>query len=151
MKRIWTIAAIVLSAVAVAALLTDSTLRRQSAATIAAWSGGMIKAAGTYGSPGSGRIIRVWIDDGGLVQYAIDHTSGATLFATSARPSSHSRWFIFVDDLNWLWVYSGDIGASVVKPDAAGAFVEVPLMPRDDLMQSAPAEFVEEMSGRRNG
>lgn len=150
MNPIRTIAAIVLSGLAAAALLTASTLRRQSAATFAAWSGGMIKAAGTYGRPGSGQIIRVWIDEGGLVQYAIDNTSGATLFATSARPSDHSRWFIFVDDRNWLWVYSGDIGASVVKPDAAGAFVEVPLMPCDELTRSAPAEFVQEMSVRRS-
>lgn len=149
MKRTYTIAAIVLLGLAIAALLTLSTCRWQSAASIAAWSGGMIRAPGTYVRPGSGQIIRVWIDDAGVVQYAIESAAGTTLFATSARPSAHSRWVICVDDRNWLWVYSGDIGASVVKPDASGAFVEVPLMPRDELMRSAPAEFVEEMSGRR--
>lgn len=109
------------------------------------WIGGLVNRPATY-TLSSGEVLRVSVDDHGIVRYSMTDAQGRTLLKDPPpSASTYQRWHFFLDSQKRLWFHSADIGTFVWMPQTDGTYVMSDVVAGSALAQAMPGEFVSNM------
>jgi hypothetical protein len=86
-------------------------------------------------------------DVGGRVDFTVQR-NGNELAHSDISASANSRWILYVDTNDWIWLYSGDIGTYVWRPGPSGGYERVAVKENPEAASKVPPEFSAAISRR---
>lgn len=102
------------------------------------WEDPFIEELGTYTI--NNDTLKVYVENS-IIKFELKNQSNQILLKSTTQPSIYHRWFLYFDDDNNLWFYSGDIGIDLyIKLEKSYEYRAVDFF-NDVEMNNLPTEF----------